>query len=53
MIVDESYKSGIIPTQISLEWGWMNQWYQELKLDQMFIILNHLICFHIVQSLGQ
>jgi hypothetical protein len=46
MIVDESYKSGIIPTQISLEWGWMNQWYQELKLDQMFIILNHLICFH-------
>jgi hypothetical protein len=32
MIVDESYKSGIIPTQISLEWGWMNQWYQGVKI---------------------
>jgi hypothetical protein len=32
MIVDESYKSGTIPTQISLEWGWMNQWYQGVKI---------------------
>jgi hypothetical protein len=32
MIVDESYKSGTIPTQISLEWGWINQWYQGTKI---------------------
>lgn len=30
-LVDESYKSGTIPTQISLEWGWINQWYQGRK----------------------
>jgi len=32
MIVDENYKSGTIPTQISLEWGWINQWYQGIKI---------------------
>jgi hypothetical protein len=32
MLVDESYKSGTIPTQISLEWGWINQWYQGTKI---------------------
>jgi len=32
MLVDESYKSGTIPTQISLEWGWINQWYQGVKI---------------------
>jgi hypothetical protein len=32
MMVDESYKSGTIPTQISLEWGWINQWYQGTKI---------------------
>ncbi len=32
MIVDEDYKSGTIPTEISLEWGWINQWYQGLKI---------------------
>ncbi len=32
MIVDESYISKTIPTQISLEWGWMNQWYQGVKI---------------------
>jgi hypothetical protein len=32
MLVDESYKSGTIPTQISLEWGWINQWYQGIKI---------------------
>ena len=31
-LVDESYKSGTIPTQISLEWGWINQWYQGIKV---------------------
>jgi hypothetical protein len=31
-LVDENYKSGIIPTQQSLEWGWVNQWYQGLKI---------------------
>jgi hypothetical protein len=32
MLVDESYKSGTIPTQQSLEWGWINQWYQGTKI---------------------
>jgi hypothetical protein len=32
MLVDEEYKSGTIPTQQSLEWGWINQWYQGIKI---------------------
>ena len=31
-LVDETYKSGTIPTQISLDWGWINQWYQGIKI---------------------
>ena len=31
-LVDESYKSNTMPTQISLEWGWINQWYQGIKI---------------------
>lgn len=32
VLVDENYKSKTIPTQISLEWGWINQWYQGIKV---------------------
>jgi hypothetical protein len=32
VLVDENYKSGTIPTQISLEEGWINQWYQGTKI---------------------
>lgn len=32
ILVDEHYKNGAIPTQISLEWGWVNQWYQGIKI---------------------
>jgi hypothetical protein len=32
MLVDESYKKGTIPTEQSLEWGWINQWYQGIKI---------------------
>jgi len=32
VLVDENYKSGTIPTEISLEWGWVNQWYQGKKI---------------------
>ena len=32
MLVDENYKKGTIPTEISLEWGWVNQWYQGTKI---------------------
>jgi hypothetical protein len=32
MLVDENYKSGTMPTQQSLEWGWVNQWYQGIKI---------------------
>lgn len=31
-LVDETYKSGAMPTQQSLEWGWVNQWYQGIKI---------------------
>ena len=31
-LVDESYKSGTIPTQQSLDWGWINEWYQGTKI---------------------
>lgn len=32
MLVDENYVSGSIPTQTSLEWGWINQWWQGKKI---------------------
>jgi hypothetical protein len=32
ILVDETYKSGTIPTQQSLEWGWVNEWYQGTKI---------------------
>jgi len=32
MLVDETYKGGTIPTELSLEWGWINQWYQGVKV---------------------
>jgi hypothetical protein len=32
VLVDENYKSGSMPTQESLEWGWINQWYQGTKI---------------------
>ena len=32
VLVDENYKSGTVPTEQSLEWGWVNQWYQGTKV---------------------
>jgi len=32
MLVDENYKSGTVPTQTSLEWGWINIWYRGIKI---------------------
>ena len=32
VLVDENYKSGTMPTQQSLEWGWINEWYQGTKI---------------------
>jgi hypothetical protein len=32
LLVDENYKSGTMPTQQSLEWGWINEWYQGIKI---------------------
>ena len=32
VLVDEGYKSNTIPTQQSLEWGWVNQWYEGVKI---------------------
>lgn len=32
ILVDETYVSGTIPTEISIEWGWINQWMRGLKL---------------------
>ena len=46
-LVDETYKSGDMPTEISLEWGWINQWYQGIKIGpdiyhiKPFTLLNY------------
>jgi hypothetical protein len=32
LLVDENYKPGTIPTEQSIEWGWINQWYQGIKI---------------------
>jgi hypothetical protein len=32
VLVDETYKSGDVPSEQSLEWGWVNQWYQGVKI---------------------
>jgi len=32
ILVDEHYKNGVIPTQQSIEWGWINQWWQGIKI---------------------
>lgn len=32
ILVDEEYKEGTIPTEVSVEWGWVNQWYQGIKI---------------------
>jgi hypothetical protein len=32
VLIDENYKSGDHPQQLSLEWGWINQWYQGVKI---------------------
>jgi hypothetical protein len=32
ILVSDDYKSGTIPTQQSLEWGWINEWYQGTKI---------------------
>lgn len=31
MLVDENYKEGA-PNEVSIEWGWINQWYQGTKI---------------------
>lgn len=30
--VDENYKPGSHPQEIDLEWGWVNQWYQGIRI---------------------
>lgn len=32
ILVDETYKKGTHPFEISIEWGWINQWYRGLKI---------------------
>ena len=57
MLVDESYKSGTIPTQESLEWGWINQWYQGIKIGpdiyhiKPFKLLNYCPIIGLVHEL--
>jgi hypothetical protein len=31
-LVDENYKKGTHPKEISIEWGWVNQWYKGTKV---------------------
>lgn len=30
--VDDNYKKGMHPQEVSLDWGWINQWYQGIKI---------------------
>lgn len=32
VLVDETYKKGSIPNEISVEWRWSNQWYKGVKI---------------------
>lgn len=32
VLVDENYKSGDIPTELEVEEGWINQWYEGIKI---------------------
>lgn len=32
ILVDETYKHGSLPNEQSIEWGWINQWYQGMKI---------------------
>lgn len=32
ILVDEKYKNGSHPQQVSLDWGWINQWYKGIKI---------------------
>lgn len=47
-IVDDTYKSKDMPTEQSLSWGWVNQWYEYIKigtdvyLTKPFKLLNYL-----------
>jgi hypothetical protein len=56
-LVDENYKSGTIPTQQSLEWGWINQWYQGIKVGpdiyhiKPFKLLNYCPIIGIVHEI--
>jgi hypothetical protein len=56
-LVDENYKSGTIPTQQSLEWGWINQWYQGIKIGpdiyhiKPFKLLNYCPIIGIVHEI--
>lgn len=34
ILVDEEYTEGTIPTEINVEWGWINQWYMGTKIGQ-------------------
>ncbi len=39
-LVDETYKK--TPNQISIEWGWVNQWYQGVKIGPDVYLLKQL-----------
>lgn len=32
VIVDENYKKGTLENEISIEWGWINQWYYGVRI---------------------
>ena len=46
-IVDDTYKSKDMPTEISLSWGWVNEWRQSIKIgtdvyhEKPFKLLNY------------
>ena len=37
-IVDDNYHDGDHPKEISIEWDWKNQWYQGIKIEDIYIV---------------
>lgn len=56
-LVDETYITGTIPTEIEVEWGWINQWYQGIKIGpdiyhvKPFKLLNYCPIIGVVYEL--
>lgn len=52
VFVDESYREGTHPTEVSVEWGWINQWYKGLKIGTDVYHIEPLKLFNYCPIIG-